>query len=45
MYYAEVDVIVFPGKSMPGNNPFAVWITMQSDEKGGCKIDAINSGG
>ena len=44
-YYAEVEAEVFAGKSMPGNNPFSVWITLQMDKPGTCKINDINGGG
>jgi hypothetical protein len=44
MYYAEVEMNVFPGKQKPGYNPFMVWITMQIDKSGECKINDFSGG-
>lgn len=44
MYYVEFEVNIFPGKPKQGYNPFMVWITMQMDKSGECKINDFSGG-
>ena len=45
MYYAEVEMNIYPGKPKPTYNPEKLWITMQMDKSGECKIDFFSGGG
>ncbi len=44
LYYAEVEMNIFPGKPKPTYNPQKLWITMQMDKSGECKIDFFSGG-
>jgi hypothetical protein len=44
VYYAEVE-IEMKSEGMPVGSPASLWLFMQADDSGGCKVDQISGGG
>ncbi len=43
-YLAKITITSRSGNSL-GNNPALVWLHMQTDDTGNCKIDGVHGGG